>query len=202
MGASPTAANNARLPRWGNSTYQKWAQGLGVEMIRMSMYLYCYVITQQVKMMKPNIHPEYRTVVFHDTSVDEYFKIGSTIKTDREIELDGVTYPYVTIDVSSKSHPFYTGKLRTVASEGNVARFTQRFGRFVSTKKGSWWKFLTLCVPQKNAIQTVRLWSEKDGYMWFVNLIHVLRPFRVVRKNLDSKFDGLTIFVWLIIRSD
>lgn len=88
-------------------------------------------------MMKPNIHPEYRTVVFHDTSVDEYFKIGSTIKTDREIELDGVTYPYVTIDVSSKSHPFYTGKLRTVASEGNVARFTQRFGRFVSTKKGA-----------------------------------------------------------------
>lgn len=83
------------------------------------------------------IHPEYRTVVFHDTSVDEYFKIGSTIKTDREIELDGVTYPYVTIDVSSKSHPFYTGKLRTVASEGNVARFTQRFGRFVSTKKGA-----------------------------------------------------------------
>lgn len=63
-------------------------------------------------MMKPNIHPEYRTVVFHDTSVDEYFKIGSTIKTDREIELDGVTYPYVTIDVSSKSHPFYTGKLK------------------------------------------------------------------------------------------
>ncbi|MCI3087581.1 50S ribosomal protein L31 type B [Escherichia coli] len=74
--------------------------------------------------MKPNIHPEYRTVVFHDTSVDEYFKIGSTIKTDREIELDGVTYPYVTIDVSSKS-------------EGTVARFTQRFGRFVSTKKGA-----------------------------------------------------------------
>ena len=68
-------------------------------------------------MMKPNIHPEYRTVVFHDTSVDEYFKIGSTIKTDREIELDGVTYPYVTIDVSSKSHPFYTGKLRTHQKE-------------------------------------------------------------------------------------
>ena len=65
-------------------------------------------------MMKPNIHPEYRTVVFHDTSVDEYFKIGSTIKTDREIELDGVTYPYVTIDVSSKSHPFYTGKCCTI----------------------------------------------------------------------------------------
>lgn len=56
--------------------------------------------------MKPDIHPVYRTVVFHDTSANEYVKVGSTIKTEREIELDGVTYPYVTIDVSSKSHPF------------------------------------------------------------------------------------------------
>ena len=44
--------------------------------------------------MKPNIHPDYRTVVFHDTSVDEYFLIGSTLKTDRTIEWeDGNTYP-------------------------------------------------------------------------------------------------------------
>ncbi|WP_059277890.1 50S ribosomal protein L31 [Escherichia albertii] len=64
-------------------------------------------------------------------------KFSVPLQTDREIELDGVTYPYVTIDVSSKSHPFYTGKLRTVASEGNVARFTQRFGRFVGAKKGA-----------------------------------------------------------------
>lgn len=47
--------------------------------------------------MKPNIHPAYRTVVFHDTSANEYFKVGSTIKTDREIELDGETYPYIKI---------------------------------------------------------------------------------------------------------
>ena len=73
--------------------------------------------------MKPNIHPEYRTVVFHDTSVDEYFKIGSTIKTDREIELDGVTYPYVTID----------GELSEIYANHN----SRRFGRFVSTKKGA-----------------------------------------------------------------
>ncbi len=100
------------------------------------MYLYAEFSLKGGKtVVKPNIHPEYRTVVFHDTSIDEYFRIGSTIKTDRVIELDGVTYPYVTIDVSSKSHPFYTGKLRTVASEGNVARFTQRFGRFVDAKK-------------------------------------------------------------------
>ena len=92
--------------------------------------------------MKPNIHPEYRTVIadWLNEGCELVMVQGNNdffSKLDREIELDGVTYPYVTIDVSSKSHPFYTGKLRTVASEGNVARFTQRFGRFVSTKKGS-----------------------------------------------------------------
>ena len=48
--------------------------------------------------MRENIHPAYRTVVFHDTSADEYFRVGSTIKTDRTIELEGATYPYISID--------------------------------------------------------------------------------------------------------
>ncbi len=86
--------------------------------------------------MKPDIHPAYRTVVFHDTSANEYFKVGSTIKTDREIELDGETYPYITIEVSSKSHPFYTGKqkkrsLRTAAQHASasvLAVFSMRSG--------------------------------------------------------------------------
>ena len=86
--------------------------------------------------MKPDIHPHYRTVVFHDTSANEYFKVGSTIKTDREIELEGVTYPYVTIDVSSVSHPYYTGKQKVVGNEGSAARFQQRYGRFIGTKRG------------------------------------------------------------------
>lgn len=85
--------------------------------------------------MKPDIHPVYRTVVFHDTSANEYVKVGSTIKTEREIELDGVTYPYVTIDVSSKSHPFYTGKQKTFDNEGSAARFQKRFGRFIGAKR-------------------------------------------------------------------
>lgn len=85
--------------------------------------------------MKPNIHPYYRTVVFHDTTVNEYFKVGSTIKTDREIELDGVTYPYVTLDVSSKSHPYYTGKQKTLSTEGSAARFRQRFGGFLNASE-------------------------------------------------------------------
>ena len=86
--------------------------------------------------MKAHIHPPYRTVVFHDTSANEYFKVGSTIKTDREIELEGVTYPYVTIDVSSVSHPYYTGKQKVVGNEGSAARFQQRYGRFIGTKRG------------------------------------------------------------------
>ncbi|WP_435929332.1 type B 50S ribosomal protein L31 [Dryocola sp. BD613] len=80
--------------------------------------------------MKRDIHPYYRTVVFHDTSANEYFKVGSTIKTDREIELDGQTYPYITIEVSSASHPHYTGKQRNFEKAGSPARFQQRFGRF------------------------------------------------------------------------
>ena len=85
--------------------------------------------------MKSNIHPRYRTVVFHDTTANEYFKVGSTISTEREIELEGETFPYVTLDVSSKSHPFYTGKQKTFSSEGSAARFRQRFGGFLDAKR-------------------------------------------------------------------
>ena len=77
--------------------------------------------------MKSGIHPEYRQVVFHDTSVDQYFVVGSTVATDRTIDYRGQLYPYVTIDVSSSSHPFYTGKQRVVESEGQIAKFKKRF---------------------------------------------------------------------------
>lgn len=86
--------------------------------------------------MKPGIHPEYRDVVFHDTSVDEYFVVGSTLKTDRTIEWkDGKTYPYMTLDVSSASHPFYTGKQQVLQSEGRIANFNRRFGALTKSKK-------------------------------------------------------------------
>ncbi|MBG6247425.1 MULTISPECIES: type B 50S ribosomal protein L31 [Symbiopectobacterium] len=81
--------------------------------------------------MKANIHPHYRTVAFHDTSADEYFMVGSTIQTDCTIERDGVTCPYVTIDVSSASHPYYTWKQKEYAKEGSTARFNKRFGHFL-----------------------------------------------------------------------
>ena len=87
--------------------------------------------------MKPSIHPTYRQVVFHDLGADHYMVIGSTIKTDRTIDYQGAIYPYVTLDVSAHSHPFYTGKQKEFAKEGSAARFAQRFGRFFEhTKKG------------------------------------------------------------------
>lgn len=84
--------------------------------------------------MQEGIHPEYRKVIFHDTSVDKYFIIGSTLQTERTIEWeDGKTYPYYALDVSSESHPYYTGKQRVVNKEGRVANFNRRFAQF---KKG------------------------------------------------------------------
>ncbi|KFK97569.1 MULTISPECIES: type B 50S ribosomal protein L31 [unclassified Serratia (in: enterobacteria)] len=85
--------------------------------------------------MQTGIHPNYRTVVFHDLSADTYFKIGSTIKTERTIELDGQHWPYVTLDISSASHPYYTGKQKEFSKEGSTARFQQRFGSFLARKK-------------------------------------------------------------------
>ena len=90
--------------------------------------------------MKEGIHPEYRKVLFHDTSVDEYFIIPSTIDTDQTKEWkDGETYPYYPLDVSSASHPFYTGEHKIVDTGGRVDRFKKRFakttGAAVSARK-------------------------------------------------------------------
>ncbi|OOV93490.1 type B 50S ribosomal protein L31 [Pseudomonas sp. MF4836] len=81
--------------------------------------------------MKPGIHPAYRTVLFHDTAADVFFLIGSTVDTDRTLaHSDGQTYPYVTLDVSSASHPVYTGQQRKTQSEGRIAGFNKRFASF------------------------------------------------------------------------
>ncbi len=77
--------------------------------------------------MKPGIHPEYRDVVFHDTAADTYFVIGSTLQTKNTIEYQGKTYSYMPIDVSSASHPFYTGKQRQAQNDGRVSKFNKRY---------------------------------------------------------------------------
>jgi len=80
--------------------------------------------------MKKEIHPEYREVLFHDTSVDEYFLIKSTLKTDQTKKWeDGNTYPYFVIETSSASHPFYTGQQKILDTGGRVQRFEKKFGK-------------------------------------------------------------------------
>ncbi|WHW30790.1 50S ribosomal protein L31 [Salmonella enterica subsp. enterica serovar Paratyphi B] len=64
------------------------------------------------------------------------FECQTAIDSDAILQLDGVTYPYVTIDVSSKSHPFYTGRQKTFDSESSAARFQKRFGHFIGAKRG------------------------------------------------------------------
>ncbi|MCT8090060.1 type B 50S ribosomal protein L31 [Acinetobacter sp. C_4_1] len=80
--------------------------------------------------MRPGIHPDYQQVLFHDTNADVYFVIGSTLKPIQTREYEGQTYPYVTLDISSASHPFYTGEQRQTSNEGRVASFNKRFARF------------------------------------------------------------------------
>ena len=78
--------------------------------------------------MRKDIHPEYREVLFHDTSVDTYFLVPSSLETDQTKEWEGKTYPYFPLDVSSASHPFYTGKQNLVDTAGRVDKFRKRFG--------------------------------------------------------------------------
>lgn len=80
--------------------------------------------------MQKDIHPAYQQVLFHDTNADVYFLIGSTIQTTQTREYEGKVYPYVSLDISSASHPFYTGEQRQASNEGRVASFNKRFARF------------------------------------------------------------------------
>ena len=78
--------------------------------------------------MKPEIHPNYRHVVFQDTSSDFSFLTRSTIDTTETIEWeDGETYPLAKVEISSASHPFFTGKQKLVDTGGRVERFQKRY---------------------------------------------------------------------------
>lgn len=79
--------------------------------------------------MKTNIHPNYRDVVFHDLSCDFKFVTRSTVNTRETTTFEGKEYPLVKIEVSSESHPFYTGKHKIVDTAGRVEKFRQKFGK-------------------------------------------------------------------------
>lgn len=79
--------------------------------------------------MKQGIHPEnYRPVVFKDMSNDDIFITRSTMAAKETIEVDGVEYPLIKIEISSTSHPFFTGKAKLVDTAGRVDKFMSRYG--------------------------------------------------------------------------
>ena len=77
--------------------------------------------------MKEGIHPAYREVVFQDSSTGVQFLTRSTIKSEKTCELDGKKYPLVTVDISSASHPFFTGKQKFVDAAGRVEKFQRKY---------------------------------------------------------------------------
>ena len=80
--------------------------------------------------MQTDIHPDYQAVVFRDLASGETFLTRSTVSGDKTIELDGTEYPVIDVEISSASHPFYTGKQRIMDSAGRVEKFNQRFKNF------------------------------------------------------------------------
>lgn len=87
----------------------------------------------QEHIMKAGIHPEYREVVFLDQQTGNSFISRSTLQTRETIEKDGVTYPLFKCDVTSESHPFYTGAQTRIVETGRVEKFRARFARTAGT---------------------------------------------------------------------
>ncbi len=80
--------------------------------------------------MKPGIHPNYRYVVFQDTSSGDTFLTKSTIDTpDTTTWTDGNEYPLAKVEISAFTHPFFTGQMKIVDTAGRVERFERRYGR-------------------------------------------------------------------------
>ena len=88
--------------------------------------------------MKRDTHPEYRPVVFQDASANFAFLTRSTIRTRETIVWeDGETYPLARVEISSASHPFFTGKQKLVDTAGRVERFERRYGKLAREREGA-----------------------------------------------------------------
>ena len=78
--------------------------------------------------MKKDIHPNYRKVLFKDITTDDNFIISSSVETDETITHEGVEYPLVKVEISSSSHPFYSGKERSGGTTGRIEKFNKKTG--------------------------------------------------------------------------
>lgn len=81
--------------------------------------------------MKAGIHPEnYRVVAFKDMSNEDVFLTKSTAETNETIDVDGVEYPLVKLEISRTSHPYYTGKSKLVDTAGRIDKFKNKYAKF------------------------------------------------------------------------
>ncbi|MCD5433881.1 type B 50S ribosomal protein L31 [Lactobacillus delbrueckii subsp. lactis] len=78
--------------------------------------------------MKQGIHPDYQEVCFMDSATGFKFVAGSTLKSSETIEFEGNTYQLIRVEISSDSHPFYTGKQKFAAADGRIERFNKKYG--------------------------------------------------------------------------
>jgi len=86
--------------------------------------------------VKPDVHPQYRPVVFQDTAADFQFLTRSTLSSNETVKWeDGNEYPLVRLDISAASHPFFTGKQKLVDTAGRVERFERRYAQAEQLKK-------------------------------------------------------------------
>ena len=88
--------------------------------------------------MKKNIHPDnYRLVVFKDMSNGDTFITKSCAESKETIKIDGAEYPLIKREISSTSHPFYTGKMKLVDTAGRVDKFYKKFGKSAFASKST-----------------------------------------------------------------
>jgi large subunit ribosomal protein L31 len=81
--------------------------------------------------MKADIHPgNYRVIAFKDMSNEDVFLTKSTADTTETIEVDGVEYPLVKLEISRTSHPYYTGKSKLVDTAGRIDKFKSKYAKF------------------------------------------------------------------------
>ena len=84
-----------------------------------------------MRRMKKDIHPDnYRLVAFKDMSNDDVFITKSTADTRETLEVDGVEYPLVKLEISRTSHPYYTGKAKLVDTAGRIDKFKSKYQKF------------------------------------------------------------------------
>jgi large subunit ribosomal protein L31 len=86
--------------------------------------------------MKSEIHPTYAPIVFRDLASGEMFLTRSTATSEKTVSLDGVEYPVIDVEISSASHPFYTGQKTFIDTAGRVERFQRKFAGDYFKKDG------------------------------------------------------------------